>query len=338
MKTFRITSICWLLAALFSVCCFFAKAEASGDRSLVVKKMHDTDLYGVDAHGDSIWAVGGGGLVFYSPDAGKSWQLQDTGIINELFSVSFVDAMNGWAVGRFGVIVHTSDGGKSWKVQRNETPETKGNLYKVQFIDEKTGWAVGEWSAIAYTSDGGKTWVDSSLGEDKFLYGMCFVDSENGWVVGEQGIIARTSDGGKTWARQESAESEKSLYAVYFKDQNKGWACGIDGIILWSEDGGENWQRVQTTPGEENLYDVGCAGDKLWAVGMNGVMIVSDNGLQWNIGVKEPLTYQWLMNIAQTDSGRLIIGGAGGTILISSTGGESWYLTRQMRTSASANQ
>ena len=87
MKTFRITSIYWLLAVLFSVCCSFAKAETSGNSSLVVKRMHNTDLYGVDAHGDSIWAVGVGGLVFYSPDSGKSWQLQGTGIINELFEL-----------------------------------------------------------------------------------------------------------------------------------------------------------------------------------------------------------------------------------------------------------
>lgn len=339
MKTFRIVIRCWLLTVLFSVCCCFAKVEASENRSLTVKKMHDTDLYGVDAHGDNIWAVGVGGLVFYSPDSGKSWQLQYTGISNELFSVSFVDENSGWAVGRFGVIVHTSDGGRSWKVQRNETPETKGNLYKVQFIDKNTGWAVGEWSAIVSTSDGGKTWIDSSLGEDKFLYGMCFVDSENGWVVGEKGIIARTSDGGKTWARQETLEGEKSFYGVCFRDQNKGWVCGIDGLILRSEDGGENWQRARTSSiSETSLYDVGCAGDKLWAVGMNGVMIVSDNGLQWDIGVKEPLTYQWLMNIAQTGSGRIIIGGARGTVLISSNGGESWYLTRQMRSSSSAKQ
>ncbi|MBW2369083.1 MAG: hypothetical protein JRH15_14490 [Deltaproteobacteria bacterium] len=300
--------------------------------------MHTSDLYGVDARGDHIWAVGGGGLVFYSSDSGKSWELQDTGITNELFSVSFVDVMNGWAVGRFGVIVHTSNGGKTWKVQRKETHETRGNLYKVQFIDKNTGWAAGEWSVIARTNNGGNTWVDSSLGEDIFLYGMCFVDSENGWVVGEKGTIARTFDGAETWNRVASPEGEKSLYAVCFKDQQKGWACGIDGMILWTDNGGENWKRVQNVPRQESLYDIGCAGDKLWAIGMNGIMVVSDNGLKWNIGSKEPLTYRWLMNIVQTDSGRLIIGGAGGTILISSNGGKSWYLTRQMRASASDNQ
>ena len=111
----------------------------------------------------------------------------------------------------------------------------------------------------------------------------------------------------KTWVKQVSPEGEKSFYAVFFKDQTQGWACGIDGMIIWTEDGGDNWQSVKTTPGQENLYDIGFAGNKLWAVGMNGAMAASDDGLNWHVGVKNILTYQWLMDMVPTEKGGLVI-------------------------------
>ena len=106
---------------------------------------------------------------------------------------------------------------------------------------------------------------------------------------------------------------------------------------MWTSDGGDNWQPVKTTPGQDNLYDIGLAGNKLWAVGMNGALAASDDGLNWHVGVKNILTYQWLMDMVPTEKGGLVIGGAQGTIMISSNGGESWHLSRQMRSSASGN-
>src|SRR6185436_1266459 len=56
--------------------------------------------------------------VFYSPNAGKSWQPAATGQTAPLRSIQFIDARNGWAAGDFGNILVTRDGGQSWQLQR----------------------------------------------------------------------------------------------------------------------------------------------------------------------------------------------------------------------------
>lgn len=330
MKIYRYHSIYTLLSVVLVFFSTYAKAETSETQSTILNKMCASDLYAVDTRGEHIWTTSSGGVVYHSPDFGKSWQVQQVGLPNEFFSISFLDELNGWAVGRFGVIAYTSDGGRTWQIQRKETPKNSANLYKVQFMDKNNGWAVGELSLIVYTVDGGKTWVDTSLGEDKILFGMHFIDSQTGWVVGELGAMAHTIDGGKTWTNQKPPDSEKSFYSVYFKNQTEGWACGIDGIILWTKDGGSNWQPVQSVPGADNLYDIGFTGSQFWAIGMNGIMLESENGLGWQIGVKNHLTYQWLMDLATTKKGELVICGAKGTI-ISTSDAKSWRVSRQMR-------
>lgn len=328
MRTYR--RIGFLSLAVIVFCIAVAEAETPLSMSSIQNKMCATDLYAVDSCKGHIWASSAGGAVYYSPDFGNSWQLQETGIPNELFSISFADEMNGWAVGRSGVIVHTADGGRTWLTQRKETPETHANLYKVQFIDSRKGWAVGEWSTIVYTTDGGKTWVETSLGEDRILFSMCFIDEKHGWIVGELGAMARTIDGGKTWAKQTPPEKNKSFYGVFFKDLSHGWACGIDGIILRTEDGGASWQQVPPTSSKENLYDIDLVGNKLWAIGMNGIMVTSENGFDWHIGVETRLTYQWLMDWVTTEKGEIVIAGAKGTV-ITSKDTTSWQSNRQIR-------
>jgi photosystem II stability/assembly factor-like uncharacterized protein len=70
---------------------------------------------------------------------------------------------------------------------------------------------------------------------------------------------------------------------------------------------------------------------------MDGAMVVSDDGLNWDVGAKNQLTYQWLMAIVPSEKDGLVIVGAQGTMMISSSKGESWHLTRQMRTCSTDN-
>jgi photosystem II stability/assembly factor-like uncharacterized protein len=77
------------------------------------------DFAAVEVRGPRCWVAGSPGtLVFYSPDAGRSWTAAPTGQTIPLEALCFADDQNGWAVGWLGTILATRDGGRTWRVQR----------------------------------------------------------------------------------------------------------------------------------------------------------------------------------------------------------------------------
>ena len=78
------------------------------------------DFHALAVLGSHIWIAGSpGSVVLHSPDAGQTWQLQQTGQTAPLLSIQFLDEYRGWAVGSLGTIIHTRDGGQSWRPQHS---------------------------------------------------------------------------------------------------------------------------------------------------------------------------------------------------------------------------
>ena len=77
------------------------------------------DLQAVFARENNVWIAGSPGtIIYYSKDAGKSWNAASTGITTPIREIRFFDPMRGYAVGDLGVILETLDGGVNWSVQR----------------------------------------------------------------------------------------------------------------------------------------------------------------------------------------------------------------------------
>ena len=47
--------------------------------------------------------------------SGGIWTKQDSGVDQDLYSVTFLDRQRGWVAGDSGTILHTEDGGRSWR-------------------------------------------------------------------------------------------------------------------------------------------------------------------------------------------------------------------------------
>jgi len=77
------------------------------------------DLEALAVRGPKVWVAGKPGTrVFYSPDAGHSWEAFSTGQSLPIRAMCFADDLHGWAVGAMGTILATVDGGRSWQRQR----------------------------------------------------------------------------------------------------------------------------------------------------------------------------------------------------------------------------
>ncbi len=77
------------------------------------------DFAALAVRGPKCWIAGSPGTrVFYTPDAGKTWNIFDTGSVVPLRAMTFVDDQHGFAAGELGVILATADGGQTWQRQR----------------------------------------------------------------------------------------------------------------------------------------------------------------------------------------------------------------------------
>ncbi len=242
-------------------------------------------------------AVGYGGVIARTTNAGDDWTTVAYGASGSYKSVSFSDEKHGWVVGENSAIVRTTNGGQSWAALSgypwSNVHEDQFHGYRgVHFINNDTGWVVGDLGKILRTYDGGVSWADRNTGSSS-NNAVHFFNAETGIVVGTGGFygqvnypndvpgIYRTTNGGDTWAIQESLFTPGTrghLYNMCFVDANHGWAVGDTGSypsfvpgIAQTTDGGLSWtdSLLPFAGSFKGIFfrDISHG----WAVGMKGI-------------------------------------------------------------------
>ena len=103
-----------------------------------------------------IWRPGRAGLIEFSPDGGRSWMRQPSGVLVDLLIGSAPSESVCWIVGRAGAILLTTDGGGHWKLLSSPLKEDLGGIRAMDAL-HATIWNVRGTKYFA-TSDGGLTW------------------------------------------------------------------------------------------------------------------------------------------------------------------------------------
>lgn len=132
----------------------------------------------LDENGGGMLA-GDGGLVLFTADFGKSWQLPETTPVNQGVDWKglFHSETESWLVGNPGsVICSTNDHGKSWQTHETgiSTP-----LNAICFADDLHGFAVGALGTIVGTNDGGKSWAPVRRGGTRSALLGVFADEQS---------------------------------------------------------------------------------------------------------------------------------------------------------------
>ena len=239
--------------------------------------------------------------LIHTSDGGKTWEKQESGTGNHLFTVYFADTRNGWAAGDLMTLIHTSDGGKTWAPQELEE------------ILEENIFA----SEVIYN-------------------GLFFHDAYEGWMVGEFGTIYHTTDGGKTWKHQDCDLLQPpvgedgwemprlTLYDIYFTDRKRGFILGVDGTLLKTDNGGKEWRKINSAT-DLSLYSMSVVGDTCWAVGNRGVYIKStDGGETWTLKDGAIHTKGWLTSVTFVDEKTGWVVGKSGAVFKTVDGGDTW--------------
>jgi photosystem II stability/assembly factor-like uncharacterized protein len=260
--------------------------------------------------GKRIVAVGDYGIVLLSDDDGAHFrQAKSVPVRSTLTAVAFVDEKTGWAVGQWGVILATADGGETWQLQRSDTSVDRP-LFSVYFKDRDHGWAVGLWSLMLTTKDGGKTWNAGKLPappgggkSDRNLLRIFANRKGTLFVAAEQGTVLRSSDGGATWTYANTGYKGSFWTGISLKDGTL-LVGGLRGTIYRSTDDGQSWKETKSGV-QSSITDFAEAGGRVFAVGLDGVCLVSGNGgASFTLSQREDRLPFTALTVA--DNGRLL--------------------------------
>jgi len=195
------------------------------------------------------WAVGHGGVIVHTADAGETWQLQrsEMQVDRPLFTVHFSDARHGVAAGLWSLLLVTADGGSTWTPVALPPPPEGGkadrNLFAA-FGDGKGAlFIAAERGTVLRSDDGGGTWTYLSTGYKGSFWTGCALADGTLVVAGLRGTIYRSSDGGRNW--QPATSGTKSSITQIAQVGDRVVAVGLDGVQLQSRDGGASFTAAQ---------------------------------------------------------------------------------------------
>ncbi|MGC5698806.1 hypothetical protein J4P02_01225 [Pseudomonas sp. NFXW11] len=237
------------------------------------------------------WAVGLGGGIFTSTDAGNSWASQPSPVKANLRGLHFqADGRQAWIVGDGGTLLSSDDAGASWR-DRSLQPARDGliDLLAIE-VNERTRqiWVVGALGVLLSSNNDGSTWRRELIGQADASSIRFSADGARGWITARGTVLFSTNQGATWTAAAMAGPSAKTggpapqFKAVWFTGQY-GWAVGENGVIVSSSNYGRNWSAPQATPTRVTLNSIVGSNEGLWAVGDKGTLLFSDDGVSWQL-------------------------------------------------------
>ncbi|WP_177188786.1 WD40/YVTN/BNR-like repeat-containing protein [Solimonas aquatica] len=288
---------------------------------------HDA-LFSVSFDGSKGVAVGAGGKLMVSNDAGKTWAAEagPTGLAITAVAIKGSRRVMAGQVGE----IYYDDGSGKWQKADNELKE---RAMGVAINSNGVAIVVGAFGMLERSTDGGKTWKAANLNWDPLfassellgdgfqpqLYAVNVDDTGLAIAVGELGTVIRSSDAGRTWfpvlgGNVHGETRPPTLFAVSQREDGSVFAVGQSGTIYKSADKGLTWCSIPSGT-DANLFGVASLpGGKTVVSGMRE-MLFSSNDAEWERLKGEDIAVAWYSGVASTSSGNIIAVGQSGNIL-----------------------
>ncbi len=178
--------------------------------------------------GQRLWAVGHDSIILFSPDAGRSWEVQHFKPEWEkpLFDVVFVGTDEVVAVGAYGLYLHSSDGGKQWrKVMVNEE---EPHFFDADLLTSQQIYLAGEFGTVMRCPPSGKNPQRFETEIEGSLFGIEVMGDKQWFGFGLRGRIYHYKEG-KT--QLIPTNSKASIFGSLSHDSGITF-FGADGFLL----------------------------------------------------------------------------------------------------------
>ena len=256
----------------------------------------DFDLNDVVAiNSTAAMAVGENGKIFTTSNSGANWSESESGTINDLNSIDFLDVVI--VIGDAGIVLINE--GESWI---DNSISNASNLYDVSVVsyssfNDSLIFVSGMNGEIWKWSNG--SWIDLSgaTGVNSDIYGIDFVNETHGIAVGEDGLIIVTENGGLSWEPSDIPESVNGLsfYDVAFINPIRAFVAGENGTFMRSSGTGDssigyNWV-VWDTGSTSTIKAISYSSiNKVWIVGDNNFIALTKDGGKSFFNQSQPQT------------------------------------------------
>lgn len=213
------------------------------------------------------WAVGHGGVILRTDDAGTNWvkqldgvkaarlaaakyvenardpalrrlapaasQLQSEGADKPFFDIVFIDADRGLAVGAYGLAFRTEDGGRRWEPVLESLVNPRGlHLYAVTRIGAAVIIA-GEQGLLLKSIDGGRRFEPIPAPYKGSYFGALALEGGDLYIFGLRGNAFRSTDQGRSWNRLEAPSGASFTSATMLSDSSAAFT-NQEGQVLIS--------------------------------------------------------------------------------------------------------
>ena len=300
-------------------------------------ELHDCQIISID----NACAVGDRGLILFTSDAGKHWEVQHQRSDATYYAVCFSDELNGCILGgtiepyshrSSGTVLLTFDAGKTWQSVANDLPRLIG----AQLVGNGHILAWGDWSnlyqsALFESYDGGQSWAGRSTPCGHIQ--CCAVNSDGILVVVDRaGIIYRSVNG---------LEFEPVPLPItpfdpirFCKNIEGVWWLGGDSGKLYRSRDAIQWGKL-SLPGTEtdhaiiSLWTAAGYGSRIWVAGRPGNVIWTseDQGDTWTTSITKNRTP---INAISAMRGELLLScGTMANIFASRNSGRAWWAQHQ---------
>lgn len=236
-------------------------------------------VYSVFFHNENVGYIGVQGPtgVYKTTDGGNNWtQLNtSTGVASSIvYDIKFYDDNLGFAMYSSGSVARTTDGGISWSPVSANWGAAAG--YGIYIVNPSVIYLCGSGGRVSKSVNGGVSFFQLLPNLNASIaWGMHFFDENNGFIAGTGGRLFRTTNGSSFTEIQLPVTSQ--FYPLYFVNNNIGWVGGL-GNLFYTEDGGNTWTKSNLAIGtSQTIRDMGVAGNKLWLVGTDGMIISGYN-------------------------------------------------------------
>lgn len=201
-----------------------------------------------------------GTILLHTLDGGSTWIAEPYPQENIfIWSILFLDSLNGWMGGSPHALLRTTDGGLTWQQAVIDTSTLAFfPVLNLKFFGTEHGYACGGMFDIAgviwRTHDGGDLWyaIDVTYAPADEVHGLFLFDSLH--VMGSGGDpdfgygvgIITTWDGGVTWDYLEPG-IQGIAYDIDFRNGLEGWApLGNNRRFMYTLDAGITWTELPT--------------------------------------------------------------------------------------------
>lgn len=300
MRTGLFTRILLTSAAL-GLCSAASATVQDGAIDVITAGTAHQALFAIAFDQQKGFAVGAGGEIMETSDAGKNWQAADAVPTPLALLGISINQGHAIAVGQAGTVL-LKEGSAAWT---RVDSGSQARLFSVSLNSKGRAVAVGEFGTVIKSEDSGKTWTTltpdwknvADEGVQPHVYAVSVDEDGSITIVGEFGMIQHSTDDGASWKLVHKGDA--SLFAIDMRANGVGYAVGQASSVLRTSDHGATWIEANPHGGEAVLLGVrSLSSGKVYVTGMRDMLLSDDDGKTWRHAMGGDVATTWYQGVS----------------------------------------